>query len=69
MSVPARICASWPMSAARKIVPVGLCGVLIRIMRVRGVIAAASLSKGTRNSGASSVTGTAVAPASSIAGR
>lgn len=34
------------MSDSRQTVPVGLCGVLIRISRVFGVIAAASLSKG-----------------------
>ncbi len=56
------------MSAVRQTRPVGLCGELMISRRVFGVIAAASLSKGSAYSGASSDTNTGLPPASSIAG-
>ena len=66
--VGSRISASFCMSSACQTVPVGLCGVLSMIRRVRGVMAAASVSNGMRKSGAFSVIGTTLPPASSIDG-
>ena len=45
--MPSTIDASCFMSSADQVVPVGLCGVLTRIARVRGVIARRTSSQFT----------------------
>ncbi len=50
-------------SARLSTMPVGLCGELSRISRVRLVTASRSASRSGRNSGGRRVTGTRVAPA------
>ena len=56
------------MSAGPSTAPVGLCGELIMIMRVRGVTARRMASQSTAYWGNVNDTTTGVPPASSIAG-
>ncbi len=50
-------------SSSPKILPIGFIGVLITIALVRGVIAAASSSRGSSQFGGLRRTGTGIAPA------
>ena len=50
------------MSCAVNALPLGLCGVLIRIIRVRGVIVAATSSQSMWNVSGDSLIATGVAP-------
>ncbi len=54
----------WRIASSLKTEPVGLCGELTTIMRVRGLVARWSRSGSGWKSGATSGTGTSTAPAS-----
>ncbi len=56
------------MSDARQIAPVGLCGELTMISRVRGVTASRTRSQSGRNEGAASGTRRVTPPESVTAG-
>jgi len=56
------------MSAADQTMPLGLCGLLMRMARVRGDSAAAILSQSGRKLPGTSGTRTTLAPASSMLG-
>ena len=67
-SVGASRSCSCCISARVQTVPLGLCGVLIMIARVRGESAAAILAKSGRKVPGTSGTRTTVPPASSMLG-
>ncbi|MNT62160.1 hypothetical protein D3C72_1998540 [compost metagenome] len=68
MSVEASRSSSWRISSAVQMVALGLCGLLMRMARVRGVIAALILPKSGRKVPGVSGTRTALPPASSMLG-
>lgn len=68
MSVSRTSAARGATSSAVQIAPVGLCGELMTIIRVREVTAAASRSQSTAKSRAPSGTRTLVPPARVMAG-
>ena len=68
ISVGASRSCSWRMSPSLQVVALGLCGLLMMMARVRGVMAALILSKSGRKVPGVSGTRTATPPASAMLG-